>query len=159
MDCRRDINKQSERAIIAMMVSCKQVSCAEDAVQVRRRTHARSCYGPASDAEFLRSIADKTPGRDSDAAQRRRRQEPKSTSRATSLPRMRRRRPRPGPPEEVSSTPCCSGAARRTTTTWQSVQPAAASRPIDGKRKQARCCPSCLLAFFPAHATLLLLPS
>ncbi|KAG2647834.1 uncharacterized protein LOC120694946 isoform X1 [Panicum virgatum] len=74
MDRRRDI-KQSERAIIAMMVSCKQVSCAEDAVQVRRRTHARSCYGPASDAEFLRSIADKTPGRDSDAAQRRRRQE------------------------------------------------------------------------------------
>jgi len=71
MDRRRDI-KQSERAIIAMMVSCKQVSCAEDAVQVRRRTHARSCYGPASDAEFLRSIADKTPGRDGDAAQRRR---------------------------------------------------------------------------------------
>ncbi|PAN15601.1 hypothetical protein PAHAL_2G501000 [Panicum hallii] len=57
-----------------MMVSCKQVSCAEDAVQVRvrRRTHARRCYGPASDAEFLRSIADKTPGRDGDAAQRRR---------------------------------------------------------------------------------------
>ncbi|KAG2639312.1 hypothetical protein PVAP13_2NG610300 [Panicum virgatum] len=51
-----------------MMVSCKQVSCAEDAVQVRRR----HCYGPASDAEFLRSIADKTPGRDGDAAQRRR---------------------------------------------------------------------------------------
>ena len=51
-----------------MMVSCKQVSCAEDAVQVRRRR----CYGPASDAEFLRSIADKTPGRDGDAAQRRR---------------------------------------------------------------------------------------
>ncbi|CAL5060856.1 unnamed protein product [Urochloa decumbens] len=56
------------------MVLCKQVSCAEDAVQVRRRTHARRCYGPASDAEFLRSIADKTPGRDDDddAAQRRR---------------------------------------------------------------------------------------
>ncbi|OEL33658.1 hypothetical protein BAE44_0005323 [Dichanthelium oligosanthes] len=55
-----------------MMVSCKQVSCAEDAVQVRLRTHARRCYGPASDAEFLRSIAGKTPGRDddNDAAQR-----------------------------------------------------------------------------------------
>ncbi|CAM0145103.1 unnamed protein product [Urochloa decumbens] len=57
------------------MVSCKQVSCAEDAVQARRRTHARRCYGPASDAEFLRSIADKTPGRgDDDAAAQRRRQ-------------------------------------------------------------------------------------
>jgi hypothetical protein len=49
----------------ARMVSCKQVSCAEDAVQ-QRRTHVRRCYGPASDAEFLRSIADKTPGRDDD---------------------------------------------------------------------------------------------
>jgi hypothetical protein len=60
------------------MVSCKQVLCAEDAVQAvqRRRTHARRCYGPASDAEFLRSIADKTPGRDDDKeeAMRRRRQ-------------------------------------------------------------------------------------
>lgn len=57
------------------MVSCKQVSCAEDAVQ-QRRTHGRRCYGPASDAEFLRSIADKTPGRDDDdgEAMRRRRQ-------------------------------------------------------------------------------------
>lgn len=45
------------------MLSCKQrgaVSCAEDA---HVRSYARR-YGPASDAEFLRSIADKTPGRD-----------------------------------------------------------------------------------------------
>lgn len=55
---------------MSLVVSCKQaVSCAEDAVQVRRR---RRCYGPASDAEFLRSIADKTPGRDDDDQRRRR---------------------------------------------------------------------------------------
>lgn len=44
------------------MLPCKQlaaVSCAEGA-HVRR---PRRRYGPASDAEFLRSIADKTPGR------------------------------------------------------------------------------------------------
>lgn len=43
---------------------------ADAAVHVRRPTHARRCYGPASDAEFLRSIADKTPGRDDDRRHR-----------------------------------------------------------------------------------------
>ncbi|CAD6258808.1 unnamed protein product [Miscanthus lutarioriparius] len=163
----------------SLMVSCKQVLCAEDAVQAvqRRRTHARRCYRPASDAEFLRSIADKTPGRDDDEeeAMRRRRQvylksyafstkweaaeaDGKTAGRgggralvdAVLPPTLLRRR------KTTHNDATCSSNKTTASSSFTSTSNPSMWCPRNAGKVLSRA-PGCSLALFPAHATLVLL--